>query len=83
MPNNICNICRNCKWAEWHMTKHQPPRVNPRLPGKCAYPVTRVALPVAMLRGLHFFNGIHDGMKSAVWWTDEHPCRVWEKKGHP
>ena len=31
------NICRQCKWAVWEMTKHKPPRISAFF-GRCDYP---------------------------------------------
>lgn len=38
--------CLNCKWAEWPMTKHKKPRINPSEPG-CSLKPTRVIAPLA------------------------------------
>jgi hypothetical protein len=35
----------NCKYAEWSMTKHDPPRINKRYGGACVYRVGPLAVP--------------------------------------
>jgi hypothetical protein len=75
----MMNICRNCKWAEWAMTNHNPPRVNKRQYGKCLYPMDRVAVPVSIYRNLHT-NPVSEASKRAIWFTDKNACRVWESK---
>jgi len=32
--------CIDCDYAEWVMTKHNPPRINKNYCGKCKYPLT-------------------------------------------
>ncbi len=74
------NVCRNCKWAEWDMTAHAKPRVRKNMPAKCAYPLTRIALPMCLDAAQYDISRrIADGAKPLVWWTYETPCRVWEK----
>lgn len=52
------NSCLNCKWAEWAMTNHKPPRINKNKPGKCtaAFPESKIPLSI---KASHF--------RSAIW----------------
>ena len=70
------NICINCKWAQWQMTKHLPPRVKPRKSGLCLYPLSRVAVPFIMERTV----GFSETPYAAIWPDFTTPCRVWERK---
>lgn len=70
------NVCRNCKWAQWQMTAHNPPRVKKAAYGHCTYPVERIAIPMSLDSQARY---IKESGKSAIWWTWEYQCRVWER----
>lgn len=78
MPDNVC---RNCKWAQWEMTKHANPRVRKELGGKCLYPVERIALPISITVGMFWSHrALRDGDKRLIFHGNDEPCRVWENK---
>jgi hypothetical protein len=64
--------CNNCRHAEWQLTKHKPPRVNKRDPGRCRVPHADIfaVLPISIL------ENYSDLSRECIRWDREHdrPC---------
>ena len=73
MTDAMAQPCATCKWAQFEMTKHTPPRINSKHYGQCNWPVPAV-VPVA--RSMKEFNRTH---KSCIW-PPETGCPVWEAR---
>lgn len=67
--------CGTCKWAQFKMTNHTPPRVNPRQYGSCKWPVPQL-IPLA--RCLTSLAPQH--AHRSVIWANDTGCPVWESK---
>ncbi len=76
------HICATCRWAEWEMTRHKPPRVNPHRLGVCNYSEDDAVklLPVAhrsvYLRAHVLVPPFAWGLRR----TDTRECPAWEPK---
>lgn len=71
--------CRNCKFAEWQYTKHVPPLINPRKPGKCRF---RVVFTVPAVLDANEVERALNGVYSRTIWADSahENCPTWERK---
>lgn len=83
----MADDCRNCKWANWQMTNHNPPRINIQAFGKCSYSVPIPSLPAVLADngyGPSKLDLLLNGSHSRAIWSDSAyvDCPVWEKKGN-
>lgn len=74
------NDCTNCRFAEWRMTEHNPPRINRYWPGRCLYNVPPLPLPKSIdYNEVHRVVGLR--YRQAILSTTPYrDCPVWEAK---
>lgn len=73
MPNS----CGTCKWGEFQMTAHNPPRLKNQA-GICKWPVPPlIPLPIS-ITGRYGFDSFLT-IRSHVW-PNEIGCLVWKQK---
>lgn len=77
----MANSCLDCKYARWEMTKHDPPRINPRQPGRCTYHVGPLLVPKSVdANALESLVNPFRG-RPAIWADAPHvDCPTWERR---
>jgi hypothetical protein len=76
------NSCLNCKFAEWKMTNHNPPRINNKLHGNCTFKtdINTVKIPPANFWVIKELERTSSS-QFAIWANDPHTnCSCWESK---
>lgn len=72
MPKRATEWCSNCRWGEFTMTKHSPPRINPAVYGECRYSLPPLPL-VPLCVEVKYLN-------KEVIWSSYTGCPVWAAK---
>ena len=67
-------ICCTCKFGEFSMTKHNPPRLVRNVVGVCHWVAPKMPL-VPFCYSLELRHARH------IWWDETTTCPTWEPKG--
>ena len=77
MAEQMPGECGSCKWAQFEMTKHDPPRINTQFAGRCFWPEPPqvLALSITTAYGYqaeHYRNAINASMRGCPTWEPGH-----------
>ncbi len=66
--------CATCRWGQFEMTKHNPPRIRPCRAGTCQYDTRQIRLPLSVS---YAWNR---ALRKEYIWPHYSDCPCWEAK---
>lgn len=73
--------CKDCRYAEFEKTKHNPPRINSNKQGNCFGPFDRHAAKLRLEQDSPIFSvSAFDIFPNAIYTDQQHNCQLHEPK---